>query len=143
LNRVQGRASGNLRNEPWIFRRPLVVHLPFQIFSARTLSSLSKGLGAPILAAGFTWTAQGLGLLGADFADLRPVLLGIGVAVTILAFAWLHFAKSAQTQRGSREAADKCVERTSDRWEAIFRAARNFAEQPNALAIRFRREQSG
>jgi hypothetical protein len=63
-----------------------MVHVPSQIFSARTLSFISKGLGAPILAAGFIWSAQGLALLGADFADRGPVLLAIGLAVTILAF---------------------------------------------------------
>jgi hypothetical protein len=77
-----------------------MLHVPSEIFSARTLSLISKGLGAPVLAAGFIWSAQGLGLLGADFAAGRPVLLGIGLAVTILAFGWLHFAKGPPTPRG-------------------------------------------
>jgi hypothetical protein len=76
-----------------------MVHVPSQIFSARTLSSISEGLGAPILAAGFIWSAQGRGLLGADFADGGPLLL-IKLAVTILGFGWFHFAKRPQTPRG-------------------------------------------
>jgi hypothetical protein len=75
-----------------------MVHVPSRSFSARA----SSFVWAPILAAGFIWSAQGLGRLGAGPVDGHPVLLAIGLAVTILAFGWLHFTGGPQMPRGGK-----------------------------------------